>query len=472
MQSAWKVGALVLVFAAMVIGILSILNTSLFAKPKATYFAEFPDAGGVTAGSDVLLAGVSIGQVTDVKLASNGNALVQLAVNPEVVLPRKLIAILPSSFISIGDRQILLQPLRNQSGNYSINDQSDPIPGQLKGPLEDILPNTDATMEELNKTMASFRTLLEDKELRQGLVAIMKSGEQTSTKFGKLADNLNTTLVNNSDEINAMMKGMVATMKNVQEVSAELNDFAKKGTLQNETERLFKTLNAAAEEGQLLVADLRKYTNDPEIQDNLKSTLSNFETMSQSGVKIAGDVEVMTKNGIEISDQTAKLMTKANKVAEEVEKLVEDIKKAVGKFDAGGGASGLIPKVEVESDLTFADKPSRLRADVNLKLPVGKDKLIFGLYDAFESNKLNVMLEKTINPRTDLRYGVYASKPGVGVSYAVAPNTWIQSQLFGLNDPQFDLRLKRRFNETLHGYVGLENVFGRNRPSIGVGIKQ
>lgn len=473
MPAAWKVGALVLIFVGLILGIFATLGASIFTEPKELYYAKFADAGGLDSGADVLLAGVSIGRVDKVELTSTGEAIATLAIEQGRKLDKSLVAVLPTSFISLGDKQVLLRPMAQASGTYTAGDRSDPIPGILQGPLDEIFPDTEETMAELNKTMVAFRSLLEDKELKDGLVGIMKSGETTATKFGNLADNFNSTLTQNSDEINTLMKTMVATMKNVQSVSAEIEEFAASGTLQDQTEQLLTTMNAAATEGKGLMEDLRAYTADPELQDSLKSTLKNFESMSASGVNIAADTEVMTKNGIEISQQTKELMTKANKLADEVEKLIEDVKGAVKKFDpTGAGAGGLIPKVEVESDLTYNTEASRIRTDLNLKIPAGKEKLIFGLYDAFESNKLNILLERSINDRTDLRYGVYASKPGAGVSYRFAPNTWLQSEVFGLNDPQLDLRLKHRFNEALHGWVGIERVFDRNSPAIGIGIKR
>ncbi len=472
MQSAWKVGALVLVFVGLLAGTLIVLNASIFAKPVDHYYARFPDAGGLDSGAEVLLAGVSIGKVEKVELSSQGDALVTLSIEKGRVINKKMVAVLPTSFISIGDHQVLLQVATNEVGDYSPNNIDAPIPGRLQGPLEGILPDTTATFTELNKTMVSFRDLLEDKELRNGLVNVMKSGEQTSTKFGNLADNLNGTLARNSGQIDTLMASMVTTMKSVQSVSKEIEAFAASGKLQDQTDTLLTTMNEAASEGKALMEDLRAYTADPEMQASLKKTIDNFEKMSDSGVKIASDAEEMSKNGIEITAQTRDLMTKANNVADEVGRLIEDVKGAVKKFDPTNGTGSLLPKIEVESGLTYTTENTHLRSDVNLIIPSGKDKLIFGLYDAFETNKVNIMLQKGINDKTDLRYGVYASKPALGVSYRFAPDTWLQSELFGLNDPQLDIRLKRRFNESIHGWIGVDKVFGRNTPAIGIGIKR
>ncbi len=471
MQAAWKVGALVVVFAGMLIGVFAFLNASIFSKPTSTYYVEFTDAGGLNEGADVLLAGVSIGRVEEVRLLSTTSARATLRIDEGVQLDRRLVAVLPTGFISLGDRQVLLQPGREESGTYQPNDPSDLIPGQLQGPLEGLLPDTGPTLNELNKTLVAFQELLQDDELKNGLKDVMASAKTTSDQFGRLAGNLNGTLDRNRADIDAMLDSMVAAMNDVQSVTAELNRYATSGQMQAQVDSLLSTMNSAAQEGEALVRDLRAYTTDPEIQANLKKTLANFEAMSESGTRIAQDAETMTKNGIEISEKTSELMTRANKIAADLEELIGDVKGAVGRFSESGGTS-FLPKIGVEGDLVYQSGDSQLRADVNLRIPAGKDDLIFGLYDAFESNKLTAMFEKNVNDQLDLRYGVYASKPGVGVSYAIAPATWIESQLFGLNDARLDVRLRHRFGSTVHGWFGLENVFGRTTPAIGVGIRQ
>ena len=74
MQSAWKVGALVVVFAALILATYAILQRSLFAKKTQDYYVLFDNAGGLDTGARVLLAGVQIGTVSKVELISAGQA--------------------------------------------------------------------------------------------------------------------------------------------------------------------------------------------------------------------------------------------------------------------------------------------------------------------------------------------------------------------------------------------------------------
>ncbi|MDI9641205.1 MlaD family protein [Kamptonema cortianum] len=471
MRSDWKVGGLVILFGAMLLGVFATLKASLFSPKTETYYAVFDDAGGLDSGAQVLLAGVSIGQVKSVSINSAGKAEAVLAIESGRKIAKGTVAVLPKGFISIGDLKVQLQPPAESSDFHAVNDPNDPIPGMLQGPLESIFPDTQKTIDELNNTLVAFQELLGDEELKGGLVDLMKSGQQTADKFGSLAANLDSTLASNSGKINELMTSMVKTMENVQAVSLEVKQFAAGGSLQAKTDEILATMASTAKEGELLVKDLRAYTADPEMKASLDGTLSNFKTMSDSGVKIAADAEIMSSNGVEISEQAKELMAKVNKLADEVQDLVKEFKGTVGKI-LPGGASGLVPDISVQSDLTLETRPDRLRSDITLSIPVGKESVHFGLYDAFESNKLTLQLKRAINARTDLRYGVYASKPGVGVSYALAPNLWLRSDIFGLNDPRLDLRLRYDLKGGWHTWAGVERVFGSNTPALGVGIKR
>jgi phospholipid/cholesterol/gamma-HCH transport system substrate-binding protein len=198
--------------------------------------------------------------------------------------------------------------------------------------------------------------------------------------------------------------------------------------------------------------------------------MENVKIMSDSGTKIAANAETLSSKGIEIADETKALMQKANKLAEQVDELIQKFNKTVDKI--GGQGKSTLQAVKFEATLSQQTKPNTLRADANIFVPIGKDQLMFGLYDAFESNKLNLQLKKQFGANLGLRYGAYASKPGIGVDYRVAPRVSMRGDLFGLNDPRFDARLGYDFGRDTTGWVGLDKIFERNSLSIGVTVRK
>ncbi|MEZ5162675.1 MAG: hypothetical protein R2688_02780 [Fimbriimonadaceae bacterium] len=346
--------------------------------------------------------------------------------------------------------------------------------------MQGLLPDADKTIAELNNTLIAVQGLLNDQELKDGVKGLMAESEATAQKFGHLATTLDSAVGQNTGKIAKLMDSVAVSLENLQAVSLEVRKFAEDGDMQAQVKELMTTINSAAKEGEEMVRDLHSMTSDPELQASLKNTLKNFESMSDSGTRIAADAEVMSKNGIAITDETKTLLEKANKVADEISKAIEEIKGRAGEVLNPAGGVNLFPELDFEGDLIGDTRDGNIRTDIGLKFPIGGgERVTFGLYDAFESNKLNLMLERPVNPALDLRYGVYASKVGVGVSYRVAPGLSLRSELFGLNDPRWDIRFRYQFSEGFHGWGGLQDALGGlhlflgsasddNNPDLGV----
>jgi phospholipid/cholesterol/gamma-HCH transport system substrate-binding protein len=192
--------------------------------------------------------------------------------------------------------------------------------------------------------------------------------------------------------------------------------------------------------------------------------------MSESGVRIANSAEAMAENGVVVSDEAVKLAKKANDLAVKVDELIETFKQTLQRFSTPAGA--LTSGVEFSADLVRQTDPGRFRTDINVAIPLGTEKLTLGLYDAAESNKLNAQFIRGLQKGLDLRYGVYASKPGVGVDYSLARGLNLRGDLFGLNDPQLDLRLGYGFGQGFNVWFGLERLFQKPAAAIGFGIKK
>lgn len=467
MASAWKVGLLVVMFAAMVLGAYAVLQRSVFAKETHEYYVRFEDAGGLTSGARVLLSGVQVGLVEEVGIGEDGRPVATVAIERDYRIPAGSDAVLPTSFISIGDRQIEITPPQVVESYLSPGDTLD---GRLKSPLESFVPESGETVAELNRTLVAVRKLLEDQELKGGVKELMASATQTSDRFGKLAGRMDGLLARTTPALDTLMASATASLQNLEAVSVQVRRLAEDGQLEGQTKDLLEQMNAAVAKGTQLVENLNALVVDPQLQGDLRAMAANVKTMSDSGTRIAANAEVISANGITISAETTELLRKANTLADEVQDLLETFRGTLGRIGTQG--KSLADSIQASAELTQESNPGHTRIDLNARVPFGGNTVMVGLYDAFEANKLNVMLEKTLNPRLDFRYGVYASKPGLGVQYQVAPRFSLRSELFGLNDPQFDVRATYDFGGGIQGWVGLERIFERNAPSIGIGTRK
>lgn len=485
MASAPKVGLLVVGFSGLLFGAYTFLGKSMFAPKTQTFYAEFADAAGLTAGSQVLLAGVKIGQVSSVKLANNSKAVVELAIQDGVGLPKSSSALLPTSLIGIGDRQIEIVATTPDSGTLEVGAT---IPGRLKTPLEGMAPESGKTLEEVNLTLAAMRKLMEDRELKDSLTGLMKESKNTAAQFGSLATRMDNLIAQNQAALGGMMNNANTTMSSVakmakngekivvdiQSVSREFAAYAKSGKMQNGVDGIMGKMNEALENGNALLADMKAMLANPQTQENLKMIVANTKSMSDSGVGIAKNAEIMTEKGIILGDKAIEIATKASKFADQASELMDIVKEKLKNLPTSLGSVGAagLGTIESRADLFRESDPNRWRSEVNFKLPMKERNLHFGIYDAFETNKLTAQLGFPLGKDSEFRAGMFAGKVGVGVDSKLASKLRLRSDLFDLNKPRFDLKANYDLGKGLTGWVGFERVFERNSPTIGIGIKR
>lgn len=472
MQASAKVGGLVILFAALGTGALALLGKGIFEKKTTVYRVVFSDAGGLAPGSRVTLSGVLVGRVDKMALEGPNKAVATISVDEKTLIPAGSQAVLPASFISIGDLEVRLQP-----GDGDPLQEGAEIPGRVTSPLESFMPESGKTLAKLDETLASLNKLLNDKELKGSITGLAASGQkaldagtQTASNVGKLVNRMDGLVQGSQGEFKQILASTKRTMGQVENLVGEFNRIAKKGDLEKETLALLAELKAAAQKGNELVAEMTKIASDPELRASMKTTLDNAATMSESGTKIAKNVEEISTTGIEASKNANELMKKANVLADDLAKLMESFKKTFEKV--GGGAATTLNQVKFEADLQTTTDSGTIRTDLNAIIPLGNERLRLGMFDAFESNRFNLQLQKPLAEGLDLRYGVYASKLGVGVDYRLAPSWMLRGDLFGLNDPRLDLRLRYDFSGNLYGWVGLERALTNNVPVMGVGIRR
>ena len=234
MQAAWKVGLLVIVFVGLMFATYAVLERSVFAKPSSEYYIEFADAGGLTTGSAVLLAGVRIGSVTKVELESARKARVTIAVEVEHRIPAGSTAVLPTSLISIGDRQIEIVPPQTDD-LVAYLEPGDTIPGSLRSPLQSLMPDSESTIVELNATLSAFRELLEDEEMKAGVNRLVAASEQTIESFGELAVRMDGLLADNADAFATLLATTGRSLENLEAVSVEVRRLVDSGELEART---------------------------------------------------------------------------------------------------------------------------------------------------------------------------------------------------------------------------------------------
>jgi phospholipid/cholesterol/gamma-HCH transport system substrate-binding protein len=472
MQGAAKVGLLVLVFVALLYGAYSILGQSFGKADTRDYFAEFADAGGVVEGTKVLMAGVKVGTVRRVELKNPRLARLTMAIDADKAIPTGSQAVIPTALIGFGDNPVQIVP---PAETTTLLQPGATLVGVRGGALDNILPNSKETLNEVNKTLIATRKLIENTDLQKKMTRLLDTTNTTLTEFSKLAGNANTMLAQSSPSIQNALRDASLTMAEIRKGTAMVTKLLEKGDFQKEALALLDKLNSSAAKANKLIDNINAYVADPELKQSMKSVAANAASASESatriaatGEKIAVNAEKITANGIVMSEKAIEIETKASDLLEDVKKAVNNI---TGFFNKGGGKPS-IPRIAASMDLLRETEPNHWRTDLGAKIALPDSNLHLGIFDAFESNKLTVQLGKPFGKGNEYRYGIYASKPGVGVDFRVAPRLFLRGDVFDINNPRFDLRAGYEFGNNFVGWIGVEKIFDRNAATIGVGFRK
>lgn len=469
MQGALKVGILVVGFVAAFLVAYGVLGRSVWAEKVDRYRAVFTDAAGIVSGSEVTMSGVRVGRISSVVLERPGRAVLKLEIKRGVAIPEGTKATIPGSLIGIGDRPLELRPPTVIGRMLPVGAE---LPGETQGALGALGPQGEETLKALNATLKATQNLIEDKELRGRVDTLLASSNQTITEFGSLAKQINQMVGSNQAQVQSAMKKAVAMMSDLQVATKAIARIAGDGKLEAQMNSLVAEMNSTMKESNLLIADLRKTVNDPELRNPVKEILANSQTMSASGARIAADAELMAKNGVTVSEQAITVMDKASKLADELSEVLKKFNETLGGvagFARGGSGIG---KIDTEVGMTYASGPREIRTDFEASTVLGGSRFYLGLWDAFETNGLIAQIGRPISDRGELRYGVYAGKPGLGVTYRLAPGATLRGDLFDINHPRFDARARIDFTKDISGWFGVESILDEPYPSIGFSIRR
>ena len=480
MNSAAKVGVLLVVFVGLLLGAYVIVGKSLFQPPADLYFVTLPDAAGVTPGSQVLMAGVQVGSVAKIELKDAKTASMTLAIKNGTVLPTGTTVRIPTSFVGLGTPIVELVP---DSVNATPLQPGATLLGRKGSPLDGIMPDGGKqTFEELNKTLVAFQKLLAPGGITTDLQNLLKTTDktiatsQTTLKnFAALAGSANGMLTRNQANLDAMI---LSTRKTLEDVNTSAHAFAvymKEGKLQNQTNALLEKANTIASQASGLMASMDKLMSDPELQANIKKMTKGFADTSERGPAIADNAKQITENMAVITDRSkdiplklAEIMDKASKLEDQLSEMMGKVGGILGKKPSAGALDNMVTTM----DLIRESNPGHWRTDFTTSFPLNDGKLYLGMYDAFEGNKLTVQLGKDIGKGLGYRYGIFASKPGLGVNYRLDSRTSLRTDLWNLNDPRLDGRLRYDFGKGLVGWLGMNSIFNQNSATIGIGIQR
>lgn len=324
--SQLKVGALVLLALALLIGLIFLMTGAtggLFAH-RIVLRCYFPNAGGVKVGAVVSLEGVTIGNVVRMRVVPDRNpnpveVVMQVGekyvydLHTDSVASIQAAGVLGDSFVDIESRNATGPPPRNDS---EILQSGAPT-------IQSVINTSQVSIEEINHLIHKIETLTDTLNSSRGTVGALINDPVMKKNVASIAVNLQTItqamagdkgtlgkLVNDD----TLYKKLNTTVDNLNSITADLNagkgsagKFLKDETFYNNLNSATKNVNELVEQVNSGKGSLGKLVKDPDFAKKLDDAVSNLNQILQGineGKGTAGQL-VQNRALYDHLDQTA-----------------------------------------------------------------------------------------------------------------------------------------------------------------------
>jgi phospholipid/cholesterol/gamma-HCH transport system substrate-binding protein len=239
-------------------------------------YSQFRWGAGVKQGQAVLLSGVSVGYVDDVKLNDNGTVMVRLSIENKYRIPINTVAAIEPNGI-FGDMQVALKPKQPSTQYIAKNDT---IPTAPPSPqIGDLIVKMDSIGGQLGDVTKAVQVELVQSggvaDLRKTLYNANKLVETLSQIATEQSKQLSRTMASLNRAVSAVDSSAIdSTVKNIRTSSANLTTLTS--NLSNTTAHLDSVL-AKVDNGS---GSAGKLVNDPALYNNLTSLLARFDSLT------------------------------------------------------------------------------------------------------------------------------------------------------------------------------------------------
>jgi phospholipid/cholesterol/gamma-HCH transport system substrate-binding protein len=288
-----RVGIFFVLGLVLIYAVYTVIGTRQFGAPEGYAIkAEFDDIRTITAGADVRMAGVRIGEVTGTELAA-GRGMVTLLVDRSVEIPSDSIASIAMSSL-LGQHYIAIE-FGGAGDNLTDGAEILAVAG---ADFNEILGQVQDLGEKLNKMADSFSGM-------------------GDTGMGELFTNLNDLVVDNRDRFDEVMT-------NLESITGKLNN--SEGTL-----------------GRLI--------NEDEMYTELMTVVGDLKTASQDMEEALGGAKDIIST-VQAGEGTLGKLLVDDTIAQDLEITMANMREFSNKLNSGEGTLGkLVTDDELYNDL-------------------------------------------------------------------------------------------------------------------------
>ena len=288
----WKVGLFVLIGLVLLAALLIQFSkgTTLF---RQTYQLQLhaDNVGGLKRRASVLLAGVQVGSVSEIKLAPDGKSVtIFLKIYAGTTIYSDALFVIEQSGF-LGDQYVAVEPGLNQGAVLTNNA---PVSCEKPFDIQQVARNAagfieriDGTAQRLNEAIADVRRLVLNEHTLSNLSVSVGTLRLASEHALTTVDNVNTLIQTNRAAV-------TEALSNVVYFSGQINSFADKfdGVLTTNSAELtaaMKNISASS-------AALKNILDDAQSGRGLVGSILKNDVLSSNVTAIAENLSVTTSN--------------------------------------------------------------------------------------------------------------------------------------------------------------------------------
>lgn len=375
--------------SAVILGFMSLKVGKFHFGPTTNVKAVFESASGVVKDAVVMVAGVEVGQVREIKLEDN-KAVLEIRLNEDVKISKNVKAVVRAKSL-LGEKFVELVPFKSnevlQNGDVITNTITPVELDQITTTLGPILLKLGPVLEQIDPRDITdiFKTLtksLKGKEENiariitntDSLLSFLKSNEN---KFGNIVSNLNSLGVeakvlisDNKPAINRIVANTDKLMNNfggrsdklaerVDNIVVSLEDITK--NLQKKSPALIDKVDVISDDIKVITSDFRK--NSPDLAKKVNSITTNLDSMlsklQKDAPDLAKDLGTITSDLAKISKQ---LSSKGPTIIENSDQLLAKLVVTLNKLDP------LMGRLEKFDDKAIVQEVERVLRQVGIKI--------------------------------------------------------------------------------------------------------
>ena len=470
-----KVGLVVFAAILVLIGVYWFLGALRLTTTSFPIYAIFSDAQKLDEGADVRMAGVKVGVVQSVALTSNSMARVNMLIWNNNKIPEDSEAqITRGGFI--GDNYMEILP--GSSSKYLKSGSRIRTKQQVE--MEKLIGDASQLLLELKKSAAGINQILGDREVIASVKQTILTLKTTAESASLLVQSAQNMIAQTSPEIQKVFGNIAQASEDATRITSSLEDIITKDTRPNiqailtQAREAATGLNKSIEQAQDMISSMGA------VSTQVGGTLAKLNIVAEQAEQImmnlnqaSGEIKNLAADK-ELQDNLKATLRNTSEATEQAKELVTSLNRKYGgiKPCTTPAQRDAIPEEGISTNSLWKIDEGKYRFDANYTFP-GKESSFYrvGAYNIGENTKLNLQAGNTFGNGSAVRYGLYASRIGVGFDQRIGRPLLFSADVFRPNEPEVEVRGVLRLGESLGLYGGFTDVFDENKRDVLVGVR-